>query len=96
MRLTQLFDVPVILYQHNFDKEIDTSCQFHIPIKMNHFRGVGGGGGVLSKKYLFLPPKKSLRYWYETTQDSLREWSYRLYSLGRLSRLTQNICQFNT
>ncbi len=33
-------------------------------------RCCGRGGEVLSNKYLFLPPKKSLRYWYETTQDS--------------------------
>ncbi len=31
--------------------------------------GVGVGGGVLSIKYLF-PPKKSLRYRYETARDS--------------------------
>jgi hypothetical protein len=30
----------------------------------------GVGGGVLCNKNLFLPPKKSLRYWYETAQDS--------------------------
>jgi hypothetical protein len=29
-----------------------------------------GRGGSMSNKYLFLPPKKSFRYWYETTQDS--------------------------
>jgi hypothetical protein len=31
-----------------------------------------------------------------TARGLLREWSYRLYSLGRLSSLAQNMCQFNT
>ncbi len=39
-------------------------------------------------------PVQIRQYTRQNKWFSLREWSYRLYSLGRLCRLAQNMCQF--